>query len=344
MDSTVRTFGEPPRVGRKVAAGTVRLVSTGMWVPQKVLTNADLERMVDTSDEWIVERTGIRERRIADEVGAVEMGRHAAKEALDNAGLHPNDVDILIVSTATPDRLLPATACDVQAQIGANHAVAFDVLGACSGWLYALHIARGLILSGQAETILCLATERMSSIVDWTDRKTCVLFGDAAGAAVVQTSDDETRGILASYMRSDGNLAELLYRPPSSARPISTAEVALTNGHIRMAGREVFKAAVRSMCEGVDAVLQQGGVSREDLDLLVPHQANIRIIEATARYADMPMERVWVNIDRYGNTSSATIPVSLHEAREAGRIEDGSLVLMVAFGAGLTWAATLLRW
>lgn len=324
-------------------ARTVRLVSTGMWVPQRVLTNAHLEELVDTSDEWIVERTGIRERRIADDVGVVEMGEYAASAALREAGLDVKDVDLLIVSTATPDRLLPATACDVQARLGASNAVAFDVLGACSGWLYALHIARGLILSGQGETALCLATERMSSIVDWTDRKTCVLFGDAAGAAVVQASDDD-RGIVASYMRSDGSLAELLYRPPSSAQPFDAAQIAAADGYIRMAGREVFKSAVRSMCEGVDAVLEQAGASREDIDLLVPHQANIRIIEATARYAGLPMDRVWVNVDRYGNTSSATIPVSLHEARLAGRISDGSLVLMVAFGAGLTWAATLIRW
>lgn len=321
---------------------TVRLVSTGMWVPQRVLTNAHLEAMVDTSNQWIVERTGIHERRIADDVGVVEMGDYAGSDALEQAGLDPRDVDLLIVSTATPDRLLPATACDVQARLGASNAVAFDVLGACSGWLYALHIARGLILTGQAETALCIATERMSSIVDWTDRKTCVLFGDAAGAAVLQASDDD-RGIVASYMRSDGSLAELLYRPPSSAQP-DPAQIAATDGYIRMAGREVFKSAVRSMCEGVDAVLGQAGLSREDIDLLVPHQANIRIIEATARYAGLPMDRVWVNVDRYGNTSSATIPVSLHEAREAGRISDGSLVLMVAFGAGLTWASTLLRW
>lgn len=316
-----------------------------MWVPERVLTNADLERMVDTSDEWIVERTGIHERRIASDVGVTEMGHYAGMAALEEAGLSPEEVDLLIVSTATPDRLLPATACDVQARLGANRAVAFDVLGACSGWLYALHIAQALIVTGQARTALCVATERMSSIIDWTDRAVCVLFGDAAGAAVLQAGDDPRRGIIASYMRSDGNLAELLYRPSGNAigHPIDVAEIAADNGHIVMAGREVFKAAVRSMCEAVDAVLEQAGVSRDEIDLLIPHQANIRIIEATARYAGVPMERVWVNIDRYGNTSSATIPVGLHEAREAGRLGEGSVVLMVAFGAGLTWAATLLR-
>lgn len=325
---------------------SIRITSTGMWTPAKVLTNADLERMVDTTDEWITERTGIRERRIAgDDVGVAEMGQNAAQDALEEAGLDALEVDALIVSTATPDRLLPATACDIQALLGATRAVAFDVWAACSGWLYALNMGRGLIATGQARNVLCVATEKMSAITDWTDRATCVLFGDAAGAAVLTPAEDDGRGILASYMRSDGSLADLLYRPPSREQiPIDVAEIAWQNGHIRMAGREVFKAAVRSMCEAVDAVLDEAGVDKSEIDLLVPHQANIRIIEATAKYAGVPMDRVWVNVDRYGNTSSASIPVSLHEARQAGRIQEGSLILMVAFGAGFTWAGTLLRW
>ncbi|UCC72680.1 MAG: ketoacyl-ACP synthase III [Gemmatimonadota bacterium] len=330
-----------------MSVDTIRLISTGMWVPTKVLTNADLERMVDTTDEWIVERTGIRERRIAgDDIGVVEMGYRAAQDALEGAGMEPSDVDALIVSTATPDRLLPATACDMQAKLDLHSAVAFDVWGACTGWLYSLNVARGLIISGQIETALCVATEKMSAITDWTDRSTCVLFGDAAGAALVQRSEEKGRGILASYMRSDGSLAELLHRAPSSAQPIpiDVAELTARDGYMRMAGREVFKNAVRSMCEAVDAVLDQAGVAKGEIDLLVPHQANIRIIEATAKYARVPMERVWVNVDRYGNTSSATVPVAIHEARQQGAIKDGSLVLMVAFGAGLTWAGTLLRW
>ncbi len=330
-----------------MSVDTVRLVSTGMWVPSRVLTNADLEQMVDTTDEWILERTGIRERRIADDdVGAVEIGYRAAVAALDEAGLEPSAVDAIIVSTATPDRLLPATACDIQARLGGTGAVAFDIWGACSGWLYALNIARGFILSDQAETVLCVAAEKMSAITDWSDRATCVLFGDAGGATVVRRSSEEGRGILASYMRSDGSLAELLHRAPVGAQrfPIDVAEIAVRDGYLRMAGREVFKNAVRSMCEAVDAVLEQAGVDKDEIDLLVPHQANIRIIEATAKYAGVPKERVWINVDRYGNTSSATIPVSLHEARQDGRIKDGSLVLMVTFGAGLTWAGTLIRW
>jgi 3-oxoacyl-[acyl-carrier-protein] synthase-3 len=315
-----------------------------MWVPERVLTNADLERMVDTTHDWIVERTGIHERRIAaDDVGVVDMGCYSAQNALDDAGLGPDDVDAIIVSTATPDRLLPATACDIQARLGAHRAVAFDVWGACSGWLYALNVARGLVLTGQVENALCIAAEKMSAITDWSDRATCVLFGDAAGAAVVRRSGEEGRGIIASYMRSDGSLAELLCRAPENPK-LGVAEIAARNGYLQMAGREVFKNAVRSMCEAVDAVLDQAGVSKGEVDLLVPHQANIRIIEATAKYARVPMDRVWVNVDRYGNTSSATIPVSLHEARMAGRITDGSLVLVVTFGAGLTWAGNLIRW
>lgn len=329
-----------------MATPTIRLASTGMWAPARVLTNADLEDMVDTTNEWILERTGIRERRIADDdVGAAQMGFRAAEAALAEAGMEASEVDAIIVSTATPDRLLPATACDIQAILGADRAVAFDVWAACSGWLYALSIARGLIATGQIRTALCIATERMSSIVDWNDRATCVLFGDAAGAAVVVPSEEEGRGVIASYMRSDGTLADLLHRPPNSVRvPIDVAEIASRDGYVKMAGREVFKAAVRSMCEAVDAVLSSSGISKDEIDLLIPHQANIRIIESTAKYAGIPMERVWVNVDRYGNTSSASVPVSLHEARSAGKVGDGSLVMMVTFGAGFTWAATLLRW
>ena len=329
-----------------MTATTVRLASTGMWLPSRVLTNEDLERMVDTSDEWITERTGIKERRIADtDMGIARMGFLAAQAALEEAGLGSNEIDAIIVSTATPDRLLPASACDIQALLGADQAVAFDLWAACSGWLYALNVAQGLILTGQIRNALILAAEKMSAIVDWQDRATCVLFGDAAGAAVVVPSEGNGRGVLASCMRSDGTLANLLDRPTKNPELVlDVAEIGAHGNYVRMAGREIFKAAVRSMCEAAETTLNDAGLSIEDVDLLVPHQANIRIIEATAKYAGIPMERVWVNVDRYGNTSSASVPVGLHEARRAGRIKDGSLVLMVAFGAGLTWAATLLRW
>ena len=327
----------------------VRIVSTGMWVPDRVLTNADLERMVDTSDEWITARTGIKERRIADEkTSTAEMGANAARAALEDGGLGVSDVDAIVVATATPDRLLPAMACDIQAILGARNAVAFDVWAACTGWLYGLGVAQGLIASGQARNVLVIGSEKLSSIVDWQDRSTCVLFGDAAGAAVLAPSEDERRGILSTYMKSDGSLGDLLFRPPARglnpAIPIDVAVVNPNGNYLTMAGPEVFKNAVRSMCDAAEKALERAGVKAEDVDLLIPHQANTRIIETTARYAGIPMDRVWMNIQRYGNTSSASIPVSIHEARQSGRIRDGSLVLLVAFGSGFTWASAVVRW
>ncbi|HEV2734833.1 MAG TPA: beta-ketoacyl-ACP synthase III [Longimicrobiaceae bacterium] len=321
-----------------------RVVSTGRFNPPRVVTNAELEKTVETSDEWIRTRTGIRERRLADPgVGAADMGAAAARVALERAGLDAKDVDMLLVSTATPDRLLPSTACDVQALLGASNAGSYDFATACSGFLYGLSLAEAHIAAGQARTVRVIATERMSSIVDWSDRSTCVLFGDGAGAAVVQAADDE-RGILSSFMKSDGTLAELLYRPGGGAKiPFDLAMLDDKSHLVKMAGPEVFKAAVRSMCEAAEQALKRAGVTSEDIDLLVPHQANNRIIEATAKYAGIPMEKVFVNVDRYGNMSSASVPVALDEAREQGRIRDGSLVLMVAFGAGFTWAANVVR-
>ncbi|HEY8484374.1 MAG TPA: beta-ketoacyl-ACP synthase III [Longimicrobiales bacterium] len=323
----------------------VEIVATGRWLPERVLTNADLERMVDTSDEWIRERTGIRERRIAPaEVGAAEMGAAAAKIAMERAGVQPGEVDLIVVATATPDRLLPATACEVQARLGASNAAAFDVSAACSGFLYALAVVEGHIATGRADIALVVATEKMSAITDWTDRSTCVLFGDGAGAVVVRRSTNG-RGILSHYMRSDGTLAELLWRPGGGARlPFDQAVLDERLHYVKMAGREVFKAAVRSMAEAADQALLRAGLTSDDIDLFIPHQANIRIIEATARYANLPMEKVYVNVDRYGNMSSATLPVALDEALEEGRLKPGSNVLMVAFGAGFTWASTVLRW
>jgi len=321
-----------------------RVVSTGRFNPPRVVPNAELEKTVDTSDEWIRTRTGIRERRLADPgMGAADMGAAAARIALERAGLDPKDVDMVLVSTATPDRLLPSTACDVQALLGASNAGAYDFATACSGFLYGLSLAEAHIAAGQAETVLVIATERMSSIVNWGDRTTCVLFGDGAGAAVVRPAEDE-RGILSSFMKSDGTLAELLYRPGGGAMiPFDLAVLDEKSHLVKMAGPEVFKAAVRSMCEAAEQALARAGVTSDEIDLLVPHQANIRIIEATAKYARMPMDKVFVNVDRYGNMSSASVPVALDEAREQGRVQDGSLVLMVAFGAGFTWAANVVR-
>ena len=326
------------------ASPRARLASTGHYSPPRVVTNAELETLVDTNDEWIRTRTGIRERRIADkDTGAADMAAAAARVALERAGTSPEEVDMILLSTATPDRLLPSTACDVQALLGARNAAAYDYATACSGFLYGLSMAEAHIVAGQAETVLVCATEKMSSIVDWTDRTTCVLFGDGAGATVVKRADDG-RGILITYMKSDGTLAELLYRPGGGARiPLDIAVLDERSHFVKMAGPEVFKSAVRSMCDAAETALQRAGVTSDQIDLLVPHQANIRIIEATAKYAKMPMDKVFVNVDRYGNMSSASIPVALDEAVEQGRIGEGSLVLMVAFGAGFTWAANVVR-
>ena len=323
----------------------VEIVTTGRYLPERVLTNADLERMVETDDAWIVERTGIRERRIAaDDMGAAEMGARAARVAMERAGVAPGEVDVIVLSTATPDRWLPSTACDMQALLGADNAVAFDLSAACSGWLYGLSMAEGYIAAGRAEIALVVATEKMSAIVDWSDRKTCVLFGDGAGAAVVRAANGE-RGILSSYHRSDGKLGDLLFRPGGGARFPMDAGVLDRRDHlVRMSGREVFKNAVRSMSEAADYALQQAGLRWEDVDLMVPHQANIRIMEATAKRVGIPMERVFVNVDRFGNMSSATIPVALDEALEQGRLSSGMNMLTVAFGAGFTWGAMAMRW
>lgn len=323
----------------------VEIVATGRSLPERVLTNADLEKMVETNDEWITERTGIRERRIAgpDETAA-EMGAAAARQAMCRAGIEPGEVDLIVVATATPDRLLPSTACDVQALLGATNAAAFDISAACSGFLYALDVAEAHIAAGRGEIALVVATEKMSSIVDWSDRQTCVLFGDGAGAAVVRKTNNG-RGILSSFMRSDGTLAELLWRPAGGAKvPFDLAVLDQKSHLVKMAGREVFKAAVRSMAEAADQALVRAGLTGDDVDLLVPHQANIRIIEATAKYAGIPMEKVFVNVDRYGNMSSATVPVALDEAVEQGRLKSGDTVMMVAFGAGFTWASSVVRW
>ncbi len=323
----------------------VEIVSTGRFLPEHVVTNRDMESIVETTDEWIFERTGIRERRIAPpEMTAADMGTAAARVALERAGLEPADVDVLIVSTATPDRLLPATACDIQALIGATKAVAFDVIGACTGFLYGLTVAEGYISTGRGEIALVIATEKLSAIVDWEDRATCVLFGDGAGAAVLRSSEGE-RGILGTHHQSDGTLADLLYRPAGGAAIPMDEEVLRNRTHLlRMSGREIFKHAVRAMAESSGQALERSGWELEDVDLVFPHQANIRIIKATARYAGLPMEKVFINVDRYGNMSSATIPVAMDEAIEEGRLQPGMNLLLVAFGAGLTWGALAVRW
>ncbi len=324
----------------------VELVGTGRYTPERILSNADLEKMVDTSDEWIRERTGIRERRIANSNETVAyMSCVAARQVLEDARLGPEDLDAIILGTASPDRLLPSTACDIQAQLGASNAAAFDVSAACSGFLYGLAVAEGMVVSGQARHVLVIGAERLSTITDYTDRATCILFGDGAGATVVRAARDGSRGILAGYLKADGTLAELLYRPGGGGcHPPDQALLADRGYYIKMAGREVFKSAVRSMADACDRALQRAGLTAEQIDLLIPHQANIRIIEATAKHAGIPMDKVYVNIDRYGNTSAASIPIALDECVRSGRLKAGMHVLMVAFGGGFTWASMIVRW
>ena len=323
----------------------VEIAGTGRFLPDNVVTNDDLAKRMDTSDEWIQTRTGIRERRIAPpELWAAQMGTEAARKAMEKAGVEPGEVDILIVSTATPDRWLPSTACDMQSLIGCDNALAFDLMAACTGHLYALTMAEGYIAAGRGEVALVVAAEKMSAIMDWDDRSTAVLFGDGAGAAVVRKADGSGRGILSSHHRSDGKLAELLYRPGGGAvEPLSQTVLDEGRHLLKMEGREIFKNAVRSMAEACDLALQKAGLTASDIDLLVPHQANIRIIEATAKYAGIPMDKVYVNVDRYGNMSSATVPIAFDEAIEQGRLAPGSTAMTVAFGAGLTWGAMTIR-
>ncbi|HET9151127.1 MAG TPA: beta-ketoacyl-ACP synthase III [Gemmatimonadales bacterium] len=326
-----------------------RIAGLGVAVPERVVPNSWFEERLDTSDQWIVERTGIRERRIAGPDDTVaSLSAAAAQEALRRAGLTAGQLDAIVLGTATPDRLLPATACDLQALLGATNAFALDIDAACPGFLYALSMAEGLIAAGQGDNILVLGAEKLTAITDFEDRSTAVLFGDGAGAAVLTRTTPEgsaPRGILASYLKSDGRLANLLYRPGGgSAQPISDTVIRERSQYMKMQGREVFKAAVLAMAEACDEALKRAGLTSDDIDLLVPHQANLRIIDATARHAGVPMSKVMVNVDRYGNTSSASIPLALAQAEAEGRIGPGSTVLLVAFGAGFTWASAVIRW
>ena len=323
-----------------------RIAGLGVAVPDRVVTNADFEKTLDTSDQWIVERTGIRERRIAGPADSVaSLSKAAAERAMSLAGVTAADLDAIVLGTATPDRLLPSTACDLQALLGADRAAAFDISAACPGFIYALTIAEALIAAGQGRTVLVIGAEKLSTITDMTDRSTAILFGDGAGAAIVQQVDAGERGILSTFIKSDGKLADLLYRPGGgSDDPISEKVVRERSHFIKMAGREVFKSAVLAMSDACDQALQRAGISADQVDLLIPHQANIRIIEATAKHAEMPMDKVMVNVDSYGNTSSASIPLAIDQAISEGRIKPGSVLLLVAFGAGFTWGSTVIRW
>jgi 3-oxoacyl-[acyl-carrier-protein] synthase-3 len=323
------------------------VAGTGRGIPEKVMTNHDFAALgLETSHDWIVERTGIIERRIAaPEETTCSMAVTAARQAMASAGVHAGELDAIVLSTATPDRLLPSTAVDLQAQLGATRAAAFDLSAACTGWLYGMTVAEGLVQSGVVETALVVGAEKMSAIVDWQDRSTCVLFGDGAGAVVLKrVQNGGSRGILSTFMRSDGKLAELLWRPSGGAAvPFSEAVLADRSSYVKMAGREVFKHAVRQMSEACDRALDGAKLTGHDIDILIPHQANNRIIEATAKHAGVSMDKVYVNVDRFGNTSSASIPIAIDEAIERGRIKPGTTALLCAFGAGFTWGSMVIR-
>jgi 3-oxoacyl-[acyl-carrier-protein] synthase III len=322
-----------------------RIISVGSYLPERILSNVDLEKMVDTSDDWITERTGIRERRIADESQAAsDLAFEASQIALERAGLNAREIDLIIVATVTGDMPFPSTACFLQNRLGASHAVGFDVNATCSGFLYALYIADGFIRSGMHRRILVVGAEVLSKVTDWKDRTTCVIFGDGAGAAIVE-STAEDRGILSMSINSDGSMWELINIPGGGSRNPASKETLKKGMHtIRMKGNETFKVAVRTLEDVALKTLADNNLNPSQLALLIPHQANLRIIQATADRLNLPMEKVFVNLERYGNTSAASIPIALDEALTSGRIRDGDYILLEAFGGGLTWASALIKW
>ena len=321
----------------------VVITGTGSYLPERILTNADLEKMVDTSDEWIVTRTGIRERHIArkDEKTS-DMAAAAARRAIEDSGVAPSQIDMIIVATATPDVPFPSTACLVQNVIGAGNAFCFDLSAACSGFLYGLECCRRFIEQGGARTALVIGAEKLSDIVDWKDRDTCVLFGDGAGAVVVQAAEGK-RGIIGTVMGSDGKLCDLL-KVARDRRAGADCAAEPSFSRIVMSGREVFKHAVRCMSDAGLRVLEQHGLNVEDVDLLIPHQANVRIMDAVSTRLNLAAGKMFVNLDRVGNVSAASVPIAMDEAARSGALKRGDLLLLVAFGAGFTWSATVLEW
>jgi 3-oxoacyl-[acyl-carrier-protein] synthase-3 len=323
------------------------ILGTGSYVPEKVLTNADLEKMVDTTDEWIMERTGIRERRIAPpEIAASDLSVHACKDALEAAGMTAEDIDLIVMTTLTPDSMCPAGACWLQARLGANRAAAFDLNAACSGFVYGLQVGDAYIRSGIMKNVLIISVDIMSRVIDWRDRSSCVLWGDGAGAVVMGPSENGRRGVIDSRIRSDGTDAELILIVGSGSRlsPINPEDVRTNSHTLRMNGQGTFKTAVRHFTDVCVESLEKNGMTIKDVDVFIPHQANIRIMEAVAKRLGISMDRVVVTIDKYGNMSSATIPVALDEWVREGKIRRGDNVLMAAFGGGLTWGAALVEW
>ncbi|MBN2071377.1 MAG: ketoacyl-ACP synthase III [Candidatus Krumholzibacteriota bacterium] len=323
---------------------SAKITGIGYYIPDRILTNAELETMVDTTDEWIVTRSGIRERRIATpEQAASDLSLEAAKAALKDAGVDAEDLDLIIVATVTADMALPATGCIIQDKLGAKRAAAFDISAACSGFIYAVTVAQSMIGMGHVKKALVVGVEVLSKIIDWEDRKTCVLFGDGAGAVVLE-SCPQGEGILGTFMQSDGSLGELLFLPGGGSRnPITAENLDERLQYVKMKGDGLFKYAVRSMVDAAQRTLVEAGLTTDDVSFLIPHQANIRIIEGVRKRLKLDREQVVVNIDRIGNTSSASIPIALGEINESGVLKKDDLVIMVAFGGGLTWGAVLFK-
>jgi 3-oxoacyl-[acyl-carrier-protein] synthase-3 len=326
---------------------STRIIGTGRGVPPRVITNADLSKMVDTSDSWIVERTGIRERHILEpHLAASDLATEAARNACQAAGVSPSAVDCIIVGTVTPDCPFPATATFVQKKLGAAAGgCAFDLSAACAGFIYGLSIGDAFVRRGQFKRVLVIGVEVLSRIIDWTDRSTCVLFGDGAGAVLLAPDDNPGRGIMSTHLFADGNYTDVLYQPAGGSRiPPSAASVASKDHFVKMNGREVYKHAVRNMTAAAKIALEANALPAAAISWVVSHQANIRIIEGVSERVGIPMERFYINVDRYGNTSSASVPTALDEAVETRKIKDGDLLLFSALGGGLTWASAVVRW
>jgi 3-oxoacyl-[acyl-carrier-protein] synthase-3 len=320
------------------------ITGTGSALPEKRLTNDDLSRMVDTNDEWIVQRTGIRERRIAGEgESTATLATAAARKALDAAGVDPADVDLVIVATITPEMVFPSTACFVAAALGLKSTPAFDMSAACSGFIYAINTAANFIKAGQYKTVLVIGAETLSRIVDYTDRASCILFGDGAGAVVLQRSNDPSKGLVYASLHADGNGAEVMKCMPGSRHPICSDLLTAKDHFIKLRGREVYKFAVTKFAELIEDAMRVAELTKDQVKLIVPHQVNQRIIDSAMEKLELPPEKAHVNIDRYGNTSAASIPIALDEAWRAGKIVPGDHIIFVAFGAGLTWANAVLK-
>ena len=321
------------------------ITGIGSYLPNKVLTNYDLEKMVDTSNDWIIQRTGIKERRIVENgVTTSDLATQASLRAMEDAGVSPKDLDMIITSTITPDHIFPSTSCYIQQKIGATRACAFDILAACAGFIYAMSIGQNFINSGAMKTVLVVGAECLSKITDYTDRATCVLFGDGAGAVIIQRNPVKHE-ILSSSLAADGSEADVLIMPGGGARnPASLESIQQRMHYIQFKGKEVFKLAVNNITNLILKTTKENGFTLEDIDLIIPHQSNLRIIEATMEKLGLPMEKAFVNIDKYGNTSSASVPIAIDEARKDGRLRKGNIVMLVAFGGGLTWGSSLIRW